>query len=320
MCAFAVNPESAAADVLPSADADEAIAVLDRMLVARTGDPRTQTRSDEFFSRDYGDLWSELCRDGWPFVAISGLADSETADEEGLGLVDLLALAETWGRHLVPLPLLETILVRRWSGAGPAGNEALTFAVGGRTEPLAPYGNLPGVSCVDRLPSPADHTRLGGSSPSALGSPSYPLAAAPHGTVLGSEVRREIVALAVAEAAGGAGLCLERSLAYAKTRTQFGRLIGAQQAVKHHLANMHMDTELARSSALAVALADRGGIWPRAKLGFDYCAKVWETAIQVHGGIGYTWEGGLHYYAWQLQGLRVVAQAAAGSGADGTPR
>jgi acyl-CoA dehydrogenase len=134
--------------------------------------------------------------------------------------------------------------------------------------------------------------------------------------MLGREVQREIAALAVAEAAGGAGLCLERSLAYAKTRTQFGRLIGSRQAVKHHLANMHLAVELARSSALAVALADPGEIWPRAKLGFDYCAKVWETAIQVHGGIGFTWEGGLHYYAWQLQGLRVVAQSASKGGGD----
>jgi len=317
MRAFTVTPQ---ADVLPSADAEEAIAVLDRILVAHGGDPRTQMRGEEFFGRDHGDLWSALCRDGWPSVAVSGLADPGAA-EEGLGLVDLLALAETWGRHLVPLPLVETILVRRWSGAGPADDEALTFAVGHRTGPLAPYGNLPGVSCVDRLPSPVDRAGAGGSGQSPLGSPSYPLATAPHATVLGGEVRREIVALAVARAAGGAGLCLERSLAYAKTRAQFGRLIGSQQAVKHHLANMNMDAELARSSALAVALAGPDEIWPRAKLGFDYCANVWETAIQVHGGIGFTWEAGLHFYSWQLQGLRAVAQAAAGGeGEGGTPR
>jgi alkylation response protein AidB-like acyl-CoA dehydrogenase len=126
------------------------------------------------------------------------------------------------------------------------------------------------------------------------------------------------VALAVAQAAGGAGLCLDRSLAYAKTRAQFGRLIGSQQAIKHHLANMHMAVELARSSALAVALAEEDEIWPRAKIGFDYCADVWETAIQVHGGIGFTWEAGLHFYSWQLQGLRAVGQAA--SGASGASR
>jgi len=175
------------------------------------------------------------------------------------------------------------------------------------------------VWCVDRLPAALGRIEGGGWGQSALSSPSYPLATAPRATELGAGVRREIVALAVAQAAGGAGLCLDRSLAYAKTRAQFGRLIGSQQAIKHHLANMHMAVELARSSALAVALAEEDEIWPRAKIGFEYCADVWETAIQVHGGIGFTWEAGLHFYSWQLQGLRAVGQAAAG-GASGASR
>jgi len=315
MRALAVSPP---ADVLPSPDAEEAIAVLDRLLVARAGDPRTQTRGDAFFSRDYGDLWSALCRDGWPSVAVPG--ESGAGSEEGLGIVDLLALAEMWGRHLVPLPLLETILVRRWSGSGPANGDALTFAVGHRTGPLAPYGNLPGVWCVDRLPGALGRIEGGGWGQSAFGSPSYPLGTAPRATVLDGGVRREIAALAVAQAAGGAALCFERSVAYAKTRAQFGKLIGSQQAVKHHLANMHIAVELARSAALGVALAEQDEIWPRAKIGFGYCADVWETAIQVHGGIGFTWEAGLHFYSWQLQGLRAVASGAVSGSVSGAAR
>lgn len=109
------------------------------------------------------------------------------------------------------------------------------------------------------------------------------------------------VALA-AEQVGGAQRCMEMSVDYAKTRHQFGRPIGSFQAIKHRCANMLMKVEHARSAAyyaarvtedpeelalaapLAAAVASEAYVW------------VAGETIQVHGGIGFTWEHDAHVY------------------------
>jgi alkylation response protein AidB-like acyl-CoA dehydrogenase len=106
-----------------------------------------------------------------------------------------------------------------------------------------------------------------------------------------------------AEQAGGAARCLESSTAYAGTRVQFGRLIGSFQAVKHKCADMLVQVELARAAAREAArlfdLADEGFAVAAAAAHLT-CSRAYMLAatenIQVHGGIGFTWEHPAHLY------------------------
>ncbi|WP_460062956.1 acyl-CoA dehydrogenase family protein [Streptomyces sp. YKOK-I1] len=115
-----------------------------------------------------------------------------------------------------------------------------------------------------------------------------------------------VVALA-AEQVGGARACLDAAVEYAKARVQFGRPIGSFQAVKHRLADMLLRIEAARSSAyhaMATAAenagADTGALPTAAALAASYCAEAYTHAakdnIQVHGGIGCTWEHEAHLH------------------------
>jgi alkylation response protein AidB-like acyl-CoA dehydrogenase len=103
-----------------------------------------------------------------------------------------------------------------------------------------------------------------------------------------------LVVLAV-EQVGGAQATLDTAVEYARTRVQFGRAIGSFQAIKHRLADMLVGVELARSAAYEAA-ADTGSLSRelRAAVAASLCAEIYvhcaESSIQVHGGIGFTWE------------------------------
>ena len=107
-----------------------------------------------------------------------------------------------------------------------------------------------------------------------------------------------------AEQAGGAGRCLEASADYARTRVQFGRPIGSFQAVKHKCADMLVQVELARASAREAArladTADETEFAVAAAAAHACCSKAYMFVamenIQVHGGIGFTWEHPAHLY------------------------
>jgi len=108
---------------------------------------------------------------------------------------------------------------------------------------------------------------------------------------------------AAAEALGVAQRALELGVEHAKTRTQFGKPIGTYQAVSHPLAQTYTDVELARSlvywAAWCVAEEDeRAGLAATAAKAFATEAAVaaCERSIQVHGGIGFTWEHPLHRF------------------------
>lgn len=111
-----------------------------------------------------------------------------------------------------------------------------------------------------------------------------------------------VVALA-AEQVGGAQACLDAAVRHARTRVQFGHPIGSFQAVKHKCADMLLKVEAARSAAShAASVAARGpaGLPPAAALAGATCADAFTHAakenIQIHGGIGYTWEHDAHLY------------------------
>jgi alkylation response protein AidB-like acyl-CoA dehydrogenase len=107
----------------------------------------------------------------------------------------------------------------------------------------------------------------------------------------------------VAEMTGGMQRLLELTVEYAKTRKQFGRPIGQFQAVQHQCADMLVYTESSRSAAYYAAYAIQEGI-PEAPLAVSvakaYASEAYrETgnrAIQVHGGMGFTWENDAHLY------------------------
>ncbi len=110
------------------------------------------------------------------------------------------------------------------------------------------------------------------------------------------------VALA-AEQVGGAQMCLDMSVEYAKVRVQFGRPIGSFQAIKHKCADMLLEVESAKSAAYYAGwcASEMNDELPQvASLAKSYCSEAYFHAaaenIQIHGGIGFTWEHPAHLY------------------------
>lgn len=109
--------------------------------------------------------------------------------------------------------------------------------------------------------------------------------------------------LRAADAAGAARVILDEAVAYAKQRRQFDRPIGSFQAVKHKLADMHVRAEGAAAAARGAAAVLDGtqpGEERRVALAASYALEAFVSiagdAIQVHGGMGYTWEHDCHMY------------------------
>ena len=133
--------------------------------------------------------------------------------------------------------------------------------------------------------------------------------------------RRVLRTVAAAEAAGGARAVLDQALQYSKIREQFGRTIGSFQAIKHTLADMLMRVELAVAVAWDAARAGTGAqgelaAAAAAELALDaYCDNA-QHNIQVHGGIGFTWEHDAHLYLRRAISLRQVVSAAGDPAAD----
>jgi alkylation response protein AidB-like acyl-CoA dehydrogenase len=105
------------------------------------------------------------------------------------------------------------------------------------------------------------------------------------------------------EQVGGADRCLEMAVDYAKVRVQFGRPIGSFQAIKHKCADMLLEVESAKSAAYYAAWSvatDSPEVPVAAALAKAYCSTAYyNTAaenIQIHGGIGFTWEHDAHLY------------------------
>jgi alkylation response protein AidB-like acyl-CoA dehydrogenase len=122
----------------------------------------------------------------------------------------------------------------------------------------------------------------------------------------GAALRRTLDLAAVAlaaEQAGGAGRLLQMSIEYAKDRYQFGRPIGSFQAIKHKLADMALDVERMDSvvrHAATVADGDPAALPAVAGIAKVFCSEAYFRVaaenIQVHGGIGFTWEHPAHLY------------------------
>ena len=167
----------------------------------------------------------------------------------------------------------------------------------------------PGVS-LEALPT-FDHT-LRMADVTFAGAPAKRLTAA--GPVWAAvEAALDVARVALAgEQAGAAKRALEFTVDYAKTRAQFGRLIGSFQAIKHMAADLLLESESAISAARAAArsLADgapdaQAAISLAAFAGADAFSTITATAIQMHGGIAFTWAHPAHLY---LRRARADAQ------------
>ena len=114
----------------------------------------------------------------------------------------------------------------------------------------------------------------------------------------------ELAAIAVAaEQVGGAQRCLDMAVRYASERAQFGRAIGSFQAIKHKCADMMLLVESARSAAYyAGCVATDGGedLTEVASLAKAYCSDAYfrcaADSLQIHGGVGFTWEYDVHIH------------------------
>jgi alkylation response protein AidB-like acyl-CoA dehydrogenase len=114
--------------------------------------------------------------------------------------------------------------------------------------------------------------------------------------------------LAAADAVGAAERLMEMTVEYAKGRQTFGRVIGSYQAVKHQCADMLCRVTGARvlcvDAAAALERADAGGATAVTKakaLACAHCSEVAGTSLQLHGGIGFTWEHDLHLFLRRIK-------------------
>jgi hypothetical protein len=293
------------AQLIPGALCEEGVAAFTDLLKGRA----SGTLNDDYFARDWSPLWDELVRDGWTTIA-------DPPDTE-FSLLDLTAFAQAWGRCLVPLPFVPTLVARRALAAasdsagtafpgGLAPSTRLSYAVAEGTV-LAPLGHAadqvltgdgliaaPGADRTDAWAASAPIALLtGGTSPASTA------------TVIEGAI------LATAEAAGVAAAALDAAVEYSKVREQFSQPIGKFQALKHRMANMHCSRELAASAlAWACSEPENAGRALRAALG--ECLLVVEQSVQVHGGIGFTWEAAPHRYYRHVMAMRRLVLAAVG--------
>jgi alkylation response protein AidB-like acyl-CoA dehydrogenase len=264
---------------------------------------REQARA--FLSEHPEPTWAELAELGWTGVSIA-----EEDGGTGLTFVEEAVLFEELGRALYHGPYFSTVALTLPALPGElraevaAGQTSWTFA-------LAPL--VSDLDTADRIAIVGGDGifELEGSERETLATSD---ASRPLGVVRGgrpgrrlsdasvlAEIRpRALTALAL-EACGVARRALEHAIEHVSTREQFGRPIGAYQAVSHPLADSYTRLELARSLALWAAWcvseqdeqAAVAAAAAKASAG-ETAVFVCETAIQVHGGIGFTWEHELH--------------------------
>jgi alkylation response protein AidB-like acyl-CoA dehydrogenase len=228
--------------------------------------------------------WSEMVELGWPEIA-------------EIGTVEMVVVAEELGYALAPTPLQST-----WAagllgadlegGRGAVVVDGLAFDAGS-ADVLVDWDGSPvtgaSVEPVEALDPTRRLFRVSGGERSGGGD-----------VELG---RLRVMVMSAAESVGVAERAMEMAVAYAKERKQFGRAIGSYQAVSHACAQMLLEVEGARSAVYwaAWALDHEPETAPLAAA----CAKAYagdagrrvpRAALQVHGGIGFTWEHDLHFF------------------------
>jgi alkylation response protein AidB-like acyl-CoA dehydrogenase len=279
--------------------------------------------TDDYFRADHSALWAVIAGGGWLDLAVP-----EADGGGGLTLPDLTAVAEAWGRHIIPLPLTPALVLRGIPAvrAAAAPADILTTAVPGGGVQLVPR---PGCGPARYVSWPVPEGRPGGDPvltclPAGLAddfAPSLPLGVASESSgIPGQEALARLAVLWAAEAVGAAAAAFRVAFDYAGVRVAFGRRIAEFQAVKHRVADMYERLELARTAVLWAANTAPAGHQRGVRLAVTLAREVAEGAIQVMGGMGFTWEAGIHFYLRHILAVgrltepAGVAATAAGGG------
>jgi alkylation response protein AidB-like acyl-CoA dehydrogenase len=271
-------------------------------------------------------------------LGVFGILVPEEAGGIGLGFVEAAIAATEFGRAALPFPGTEAMLgtaaaaIARPQDAAPLldGAEGATCALDGALrrrgnrlvgEVVAPYAgdcrwlaaaidagtvaviDLTGAG-VEVRPQPSlDLTQI--FARVAVDLPLEEVEQAPF------QLEAALRLMGCAEMAGSARRCLDLAVDYLKTRTQFGQVIGKNQALRHMAASdaLACDTmeisveyaawamDAARGNAPAAAVAEAAQALSAARAGIaDQARTVAEHSVQLHGGIGFTWEYGLHLH------------------------
>lgn len=278
-----------------------------------------------------GKLWQAFGE-----LGLAGIALPASHGGAGLGALGMAIVAEQAGAHVAALPCIashiaaEALLAggtdeqrQAWLPRLASGRAIATFAAAGGIwrdgrftglAPLVPHGMAADILVLESdgrallveadAPGLSHETQVTMDQTRPLArirleaAPAAPLA----GDALAAAHRAGAVAIA-ADALGGAQACLDRTLAHVRERVQFGRPIGSFQAVKHRLADMLVDIEQARSAvwwaACAIDERDRDAtlaLHAAKAFACDTYARCAAEMIQLHGGIGFTWEHDAHLY------------------------
>ncbi len=263
--------------------------------------------------------WARICELGWPALLVA-----EEHGGLGLGVVELAVVQEELGAALAPSPFLSTVAAAAL--IGEAGNDEQRA----RWLPALAAGEARGA--VATLPEDGGWTavpdadgadvvvvRDGDGWALAEGVSAEPVEALDPTRRLwritaagepeqlpgrAADASRDAIAVALAaESVGVARRAMDMAVEYAKEREQFGRPIGAYQAVSHACAQMLLEVEGARSTVLYAAWAldhepETGPL--AAAMAKAYASdagwRVPAASLQVHGGIGFTWEHDLHLW------------------------
>jgi alkylation response protein AidB-like acyl-CoA dehydrogenase len=264
------------------------------------------------------DAWKELSELGWP-----GIFVEEAHGGQELGTVELIILAEELGYALAPLPFLSNAAAglvlaeagsdeqkERWLPGIASGETRGTVGIAQNGEAaLVPDADSAEVivllsedsgTVVERASAdvePVETIDMTRRFAGVRADGGEPLAGDP------TPGRDRIAVMLAAELAGVAQRALEMAVDYARERKQFDRPIGAYQAVSHACAQMLLETESARSASYYAAWtadSEPESLPLAASMAKAYASdagwRVTAAALQVHGGIGFTWEHDLHFF------------------------
>ncbi|MGX1563096.1 acyl-CoA dehydrogenase family protein [Streptomyces sp. NPDC055506] len=204
----------------------------------------------------------------------------------GLGLPEAVLVFEETGRALLPGPLAATHLAAGAVPGAATGETVVTSVDGGLAEWLAEADVVRGDTA--------------GAVPLRSLDPLTPLHRVPGGTAAAPDP--VAVLLTAAEQLGTAHRVCDLAAQHARAREQFGRPIGAFQAVAHLCAGMLVRAETARAAVYAAAVtADPADIAAARLLADEAAVRGARDCLQVHGGMGFTWESEVHLHlkrAW----------------------
>lgn len=303
-----------------------------REFLEGTHTPELLRRLDETGARDEG-VWNSLIEMG-----LGGLLVPEDQGGLAMGLIEATLIAVELGRANVSEPIIDTAFVAApWLAARGQNDRLVDIATGQLKVALAHDVN-PWIADLDQAGAVLAGNALvdAPASPVALDTVDPLRRLFAHGDLGGSDtLLLDLAALmAAAQLVGAADRMLALSVEYAKQREQFGQPIGSFQAVKHHAASVAVKVEFAKPVLWRAAYALQNG-HARTSLNVSHAklaatdAAIFaaETAIQIHGAMGYTYEVDLHFWmkrAWALAGawgdrtfhMKRIDDAVIGSGID----